>query len=138
MNKPYFYEVGYYSPEDSNYTTLTSLAHFTQDEFDKLILLCVPDAVKNYIEHEEEKHEEFGGWTYRKMKFYVLHKYIIDVLIKKYSFTPLKLDAEYSVDGWDELSIKDDRYSEDDRYSKLNDLVIETCEELGFYKEEKD
>lgn len=136
----YFYEVGYGSPEDSSYRQIQHEKLFTEDEFDNLVLSCVPEALINYIKGRK-------SWGLDRLdkemhiNFSELHNHVTKILCNKHGFSPIKLTACFSTFGWADL-IQDegwDSYTKGDRvFQKLATTARNAYIDAGYWRDEDD
>ena len=98
MKKIYFYEVGYWSYEESPVNILTNEKYFTQEQFNELVSDC---ALKVY---DSKNNEQLNSI---REHFDTIRFGIIEMLILEFGFKELEISASFVPFGWASIEIKD-------------------------------
>lgn len=120
-NGVFFYEVGYYSYEDSGFYQIYHTHRYSPEDFEKLVIevaLQVIEAkmpeenehLSRYLDYDPAKddsgyhrriaEEAAQGWNFT---FSEIYSGIVKVLCANYGFKQIKFSARYSIDGWSRL-----------------------------------
>lgn len=115
----YFYEIGYGSPEESEFSSLTHESKLTEDDIDTMIIEAiikiVEDAENIYISGYEDMHHS-----------------VIEYLVQEKGFEKVEYEEKWSVFGWPSLFDKEDWGEQ--RGEKLN-KITEELNKRGYGRE---
>jgi len=124
----FYYNVNYWSHEDSQKFILTHPKSFTQEEFNELVSDCYVEAYLQHINSEEYlEQKEFETQfpeiyyddDYESICFYELLNFVVEILKTKFNFTEINPEISFTVFGWS--SVNKDDWSDDS--NKSNKLV---------------
>lgn len=112
MKKIYFYEVGYWSYEESPVNILTNEKYFTQEQFNELVSDCalkVYDSKNNEQLNSIREHNDKADDELDKLEvtFDTIRFGIIEMLILEFGFKELEISASFVPFGWASIEIKD-------------------------------
>lgn len=114
----YFYRIGFYSYEESNYLVVFSEKKYTKEEFNKLVIdiaapIVLEQQKKNVLQVEEDIAEfkkenlKYDAESMRENAKSVtwdsVYREVAEVLCLKYGFNMLEYQAEFSLFSWSNI-----------------------------------
>lgn len=113
----YFYNIGYNSYEESDYSQLWHEKKYSEKEFKEIIFKIILDIFKNRTEEDKKWEKTFQ---------HILPE-VVEQLIENFGFKEVEFDAEFNVFGWADLTdendwkqVRDEELDEITKYLKEN------------------
>lgn len=91
----YFYEIGYGSPEESSYFSLTHESKLTEDDINAMIIEAIIKVV------EDSDNIYISGYE-------DVHGSVIKYLVEEKGFKRVKYEARWTIFGWPSLFSQED------------------------------
>lgn len=152
----YYYNIGYFSFEDSGYVQLVHSKKFTEEEFNEMVYICFGDVIKKikkeiampieelekyYSDKDNDEDYIFWHCDYNNkisLCFMDIYRYIAYMLCKNFGFEYLKFEADFSIFGWDNLNDKEDNYRsnnpiDSEKEKKLRDIINENLADIQIH-----
>lgn len=107
-----FYEIGYYTYEESEFIQLQHDATFSENELEEMIILIAKDAATlgrdYYPKNQDNIVGELIAWEDYKMPKHQINYASINwavgrLLCERYGFSPLPIIASWHVQGWNNI-----------------------------------
>jgi len=106
----YLYNIGYSSPEESEYIQLYHKDKLSKQEFEKIVM----NSAANIFDKEKTDDTNFQD----------IFSEVVEDLIKNFGFKQVDFEAEFSIFGWPNIIDKNDwKGQRDELLDKLSDLI---------------
>lgn len=129
----YYYKLGYWTYEGSDYIVLTHDTLFNKKEFHDMIHKCIYEVLKEVPEEFREYHNQFADFLYD----------VEDKMIELFGFSRLLFSQEWDIFGWGDMMDKSDWQTErtkefDDLTKYLNERGLKTKDSKSEKKKKGD
>lgn len=114
----YLYQLGHNSYEGFAFYGLSCELHYTQEEFDKLIIKCSQEVYDIISSKINTKHEFY------KLEFSNILPEIVSLLIEKYYFSEINYDATFTAFGWGRVDKNDWKEASDNKLKLIRKQII--------------
>ena len=94
----YFYNIGYGSPEDSEYYTLIHDDRFDDTDLETMVFEAAEAVIR---EKQKETHHHLHGYN-------DISPYVADWLVANKGFRFIEYEAQWTCFGWPSMFVKDD------------------------------
>lgn len=98
----YVYNVGYGSPEESEYSQLCHETKYSKEEFHQIILKAIEEVLIDVLEEEEfhcKVYLDEDGISYQN-----IHPLVVGKLLMNFGFRKLYYEAMWSCFGWSSIT----------------------------------
>lgn len=162
MKDMFFYDIGYYTHEESWFFQVMHEKKFSKTQLEKMVLSCIPILVENLLDSQLSSRDGDTGKDWKEDPYFIGSNLSLrfpdlmsgcyisprkrtpslsDVLCERFGFSPVKFQATYSRFGWGNILASDWEGHDGDEKAKarLTKVVRATFEDyLEKHPEVKD